>query len=194
MRKEKCVIVWLMEGWLSCLGFFCVPSEIAIQDEVFKLPAWLWLVIIFLSSILHLFPFAVAQSLLSASVCECKDITQLLCTQAYGKLHLPTASGSYILWQWQLPVVQAGRLMFTLPLNLWGNKGRHFVYINTLMRFFLYRCLARVEVMVGYLPVSVWWPRLCESNQMWPLLQQPLPGTQLLHPISPPEQGFNQKK
>lgn len=72
-----------------------MPSEIAIQDEVFKLPAWLWLVITFLLSVL--FPFTVAQALLSTSVCECKDITQLLGTQATGKLHVPTASGSYIL-------------------------------------------------------------------------------------------------
>lgn len=74
-----------------------MPSEIAIQDEVFKLPAWLWLVITFLLSVLYLFPFTVAQALLLTSVCECKDVTQLLCTQATGKLHVPTASGSYIL-------------------------------------------------------------------------------------------------
>lgn len=39
--------------------------------------------------------------------------------------------------------------------------------------FFLYQCLARVEIMMGYLPVGVWWPRLCERNQTWQLLQQP---------------------
>lgn len=71
-----------------------MPSEIAIQDEVFKLPAWLWLVITFLLSILCVFRFTVAQALLSTSVCECKDITQLLCIQANGRLHVPTARGS----------------------------------------------------------------------------------------------------
>lgn len=98
-----------------------MPSEIAIQDEVFKLPAWLWLVITFLSSVLYLFPFTVAQALLSASVCECKDITQLLCTQATDKLHVPTASGSCILCgSSSFPLVQAGHLVFTLQSVIWG--------------------------------------------------------------------------
>lgn len=170
-----------------------MPSEIAIQDEVFKLPVWLWLVITFLLSMLCLSPFTVAQALLSMSVCECKDIAQLLCTQANGKLHVPTAVGS--VWQWQLPVVQAGHSESTLPVNLLGSRGKTFCFYKHIDGvFFLYQCLARVEIMMGYLPVSVWWPKLCERNQTWQLLQQPLTGTGLLHPISPPEQDFNQKK
>lgn len=194
LRKEKCVIVWLIEGWLSCLEFFCVPSEIATQDEVSKLPAWLWLVITFLLSILYLFPFTVAQALLSTSVCECKDITQLLCTQANGKLHVPTASGSCILWQWQLPVVPAGHLLFTLPVNLLGSRGRHFVCINTLMRFFSVSVPCKGRDDDGIPP--------CEcvvAQALWEELNVAVTSAALGRdrtstPISPPEQGLNQKK
>lgn len=62
-----------------------------------------------LQHIIYLFPFTVAQALLSASVCECKYITQLRCT--YCKCFLQFGHGGLL-------VVQAGPLMLTLPVNL----------------------------------------------------------------------------
>lgn len=94
-----------------------MPSEVAIQDEVFKLTTWLWLIITFLSNIIYLFRFTVAQALLSTSVCECKYITHLLCTKANSKLRVSTAS-VFILFGSGSSLVQAGHLMLTLPINL----------------------------------------------------------------------------
>lgn len=113
-----------------------VPSEIAVQDEVFKLPAWLWLVIIFLWSVVYLLPFTVVQALLWASVCECKDITQLLCTQAI------MANLVYLLQVVLTSCVAvaapcgAGRSFGVNPTNQFTREqGKHFVYINTVIRF-----------------------------------------------------------
>lgn len=53
------------------------------------------------------------------------------------------------------------------------HPASQFAYKHIGEVFFLYQCLARVEIMMGYLPVAVGWPKLCERNQTWQLLQQP---------------------
>lgn len=87
----------------------------------------------------------------------------------------------------------AGRSCSVNPANQFaGEQGKTFcLYEYIKSGFFLYQCLARVEIMMGYLPVSIRWPKLCEKNQM--LLQQPLTGTGLWHPISPSEQGWTKR-
>lgn len=140
VRKKLC---HCMNHWrLTELSWvLCVPSEVAVQDEVFKLTAWLWLIITFLSNIIYLFPFTVAQALLSTSVCECKYVTQLLCTQANSKLYVPSASVFFILFSnASSVVVRTGHLMFQLAVSvvfilIWGGRGRVFVCINTWLRF-----------------------------------------------------------
>lgn len=92
-----------------------MPSEVAVQDEVFKLTTWLWLIITFLSNIIYLFPFTVAEALLSTSVCECKYVTQLLCTQTN---YVPAASVIILFGNGGSLMVLAGHLMLTLPINL----------------------------------------------------------------------------
>lgn len=84
----------------------------------------------------------------------------------------------------------AGRSCGVNPANEFaGETFCLYRYIKS--GFFLYQCLARVEIMTGYLPVSVRWLRLCERNQT--SLLQPLTGTGLWHPISPSEQGLTKR-
>lgn len=103
-----CVTQWRLIGLSWVL--LCLLRLLFKMKYLNYLLSFGWL-LIFLWRVLYLLPFTVAQALLSEYIYECKDVTQLLCTQANGKLNTPTACGSYVLCGSGSSVVQAGHLV-----------------------------------------------------------------------------------
>lgn len=106
------------------------------------------------------FSFHCAAALLSTSVCECKYVTQLLCTQTNSKLCVPIASVFILFGNGSSH--GAGRssgvglanqpAVSVVIILISGDRGRVFVYINTLLRFIFCISGLKVEIMIEYLP------------------------------------------